>query len=117
MMSLTEMLFETRKKREKYFENYLEYAKKIKERAREILGEVKVFVFGSVLKGDYHPVLSDIDILIVSPKAPKDASEKSKIKIKILSEFELGNPFEIHLVTPEDYEDWYSRFIKEKIEI
>ena len=26
-------------------------------------------------------------------------------------------PFEFHLVTPEEYQNWYQKFIKEKIEI
>jgi predicted nucleotidyltransferase len=100
-----------------YFKNYLFYAKEIKSRAKEILGDCRVMVFGSVLKDDYHPVLSDIDVLIISSKAPADSGQKAKIKVKLLSNFETGNPFEIHIISPDDYENWHSKFIKEKREI
>jgi predicted nucleotidyltransferase len=116
-ITLTDILKERKEEKQKYFKNYLFYAKKIKDKAEEILGDCRVFVFGSILKGDYHPVLSDIDILIISSRSPANSEQKAKIKVKILSEFEMGNPFEIHIITPDDYQNWYSKFIKEKAEI
>lgn len=111
------ILKERRREREKYFQNYLDYVRLIKKKAEEILGNCRLLVFGSILKGDYHPVLSDIDILIISPNAPVDSEQKSKIKVKLLADFEMGNPFEIHIISPDDYENWYSKFIKEKTEV
>lgn len=116
-ITLTDILKERKEKREKYFKDYFFYAKEIKNKAEEILGDCRVLVFGSILKGDYHPVLSDIDILIIASKSPTDSEQKAKIKVKILADFEIGNPFEIHLTNPGDYEDWYAKFLKEKIEI
>jgi predicted nucleotidyltransferase len=38
--------------KEKYFKNYLYWGKKIKEVAKKLLGkDVKVLIFGSVVKG------------------------------------------------------------------
>jgi predicted nucleotidyltransferase len=68
-ITLTDLLIERQKREEKYFKNYLRYARKIKKEAQRLLGEVKVFVFGSILKKNEIP--QDIDILIVSPKLEK----------------------------------------------
>ena len=57
--------------------NYIYYAKKIKI-SESILGEVEVYVFGSVVNGEYT-LSSDIDILIVSKNAPFRQYEKAKI--------------------------------------
>jgi predicted nucleotidyltransferase len=99
------------KKRQKYFQNYLAYAKKIKIRAQETLTDVRILVFGSIIKGNYSPN-SDIDILIISEQAPEKSFDQTKIKHEILKEFE-DPPFEIHLVSPRQYENWYKNFIKE----
>jgi len=38
-------------------------------------------------------------------------------KVKIWKKIGFFSPFEIHLITPEEYKNWYQYFIKEKIEI
>jgi len=116
-LSFINILKERKKERQRYFSGYLYYAKLIQKKATEILGKCRVLVFGSALTGDYHPILSDIDVLIISPNAPSDCGNKSKIKMEILAQFGHGSPFEIHLVRPEEYEDWYSKFIQKSVEI
>jgi len=113
-MKLIDLLIERQKRQEKYFKNYQYWAKEIKKVAQEFLDEVKVFVFGSILRKNEIP--KDIDILIISPKL-KDPEQKTKLKVKIWQKIGLFSPFEIHLITPEQYKDWYQYFIKEKIEI
>lgn len=108
--NLYKSLANTYEGRGKYFENYLDYAKIIKDKAQSILGDVKVLVFGSVIKGNYLPN-SDIDILIISDNAPENLFEEVKIKHEILKAFE-NHPFEIHLAPPKLYENWYKNFIK-----
>ncbi|GBD34591.1 hypothetical protein HRbin35_00326 [bacterium HR35] len=44
--SLTSIRKKIVEEKRKYFENYLEYARKIKEKAIEVLGEARVLVFG-----------------------------------------------------------------------
>lgn len=107
-------LIERRHAQEKYFKNYKFYTWKIKKIVQRFLGEVKVFVFGSILRKDEVP--RDIDILIISPKL-KTPNQKSKIRVKIFEKIGFGSPFEIHLITPEEYQSWYQNFIKEKVEI
>lgn len=94
MKSEVDELIKEAKKEEKYFKNSKRYAKMIKK----------------------DEVAKDIDILIVSPKL-KNSLEKSKVKAQIWKKLKFFSPFEIHLATPEEYKNWYSHFIEEKIEI
>ena len=109
-----EFLIEEFKEKEKYFKDYLKYAKIIKNEAKKILGKVKVFVFGSILKKGEAP--QDIDILIVSPKL-KTLAQKSKFRTKLKKRIGFFAPFEFHLTTPKEYKEWYNFFIEKKIEI
>jgi predicted nucleotidyltransferase len=113
-ITLTDLLIEKVKREEKYFKKYLKYAREIKNEAEKLLGEVQVFVFGSVLRKDEIP--QDIDILIVSPKLETN-EQKTKIKLKIQKNLGFSSPFEFHLASPEEYSQWYRYFIKEKVEI
>lgn len=109
-----DLLIEEAKEEEKYFQNYLKYAKIIKKELKKLLGKVRVIVFGSILRKDEVP--QDIDILIISPKL-KTFSQKSKLRVKLWRKIGFASPFEIHLITPEEYRNWYKNFIEEKIEI
>ena len=109
-----DLLIEQRERQEKYFKNYLKYAKIIKKETQKLLKEVKVYIFGSILKKDEVP--RDIDVLIISPKL-KTTLEKGKIRLKLWQMLGSSNPFEIHLINPEEYRNWYRYFIKKKIEI
>jgi len=76
------------------------------------LGEdVKVLLFGSIVRGDWGPN-SDIDVLIISHKLLPDWEENSWIRTKIKSAISFYSPFQIHLARPEEYENWYKSFIK-----
>ncbi|MEM0480653.1 MAG: nucleotidyltransferase domain-containing protein [Candidatus Aenigmatarchaeota archaeon] len=90
----------------------------IKNVAKKILKDknVKVIVFGSVVKGSFHPILSDIGILVISKNVPY-VLERGKILAKIFEKIENQfAPFQIHLIKPSEYE-WYKRFIDKKVEI
>jgi len=115
MTNYIDLLIEAQKVRERYINNLEKYLKIIKRRAKKILGEdTKVYLFGSFLKGNFGPK-SDIDILIVSPKVPIQVGKKSEILIYLKKGFSAYHPFEIHLATPEIFENWYKNFIKEDI--
>ena len=107
-----EILKEIGEERKKFFENFKDYSLEIKNKAKQLLGEVKVLVFGSVIENSYNIVNSDIDILIISDKVPGKFEERSRIKIEIKSVLPLFNPFQIHLATKKEYENWYKNFIK-----
>ncbi len=97
--------------RKEYSENFEVYVKKIGKYFKDKLGEARVFVFGSIVDGSWDSE-SDIDVLVISPSTPPYLYQRSKLIAEI--KFELGrfNPFEIHLITPEEYKEWYSNFIK-----
>jgi predicted nucleotidyltransferase len=110
--TLVDILIERQKRKERYFKNWRFYLKKIKKEAGKILGEkTKVFIFGSFVKGNFGPE-SDIDVLIVSENLPEDFDERAKIRTKIKSKVGVFSPFQLHLVTPGEFEDWYKKFIK-----
>jgi len=112
--TLTDFLIEKTKKEEKYFRNYLDYCRIIKKEAEMILGDVGVFVFGSILKKNEIP--QDIDILIVS-KNFADYQKKSKTLVSLQKKLGSFSPFEFHFATPEEYNNWWKYFLKEKLEI
>lgn len=115
-LTLTDILIERRKKQKKYFKNYLGWAKLIKREAEKDLGKVKVLVFGSILRKDEVP--RDIDILIISPKLENLEPElRNEIRTRIKKQLGFLSPFEIHLISPQDYEEWYKNFIEEFIEV
>ena len=114
--TLTGILKKTQQRNRKYFDNYLKYGEEIKEKAQELLGSVRVLMFGSVVKGEARPT-SDIDVLIISEALPQEASQKAKIRTKIKSEIDPFSPFQLHLVTPEEFNGWYKNFIDEFKEI
>jgi len=100
--------------RKKYFENYVEIAKKIKNFLDKKKIKAKVIVFGSVVKGEQTP-LSDLDILIVSDEI--DENDYAKICVEI-KEF-LGDffaPIEFHFANYETFENWYKKFLDKWIE-
>lgn len=103
--------------RKRYFENYLEIGKKIKEIAKELLRDkkVRVLIFGSVAKGTFSP-LSDLDILIISKKVKEKKVAKLRVKIKEgLKDFSA--PIELHVVKMKTFENWYKRFLDKYVEV
>jgi len=112
---LYKILLKQAKVNQKYFENYRKYAEKIKAIASKLLKDCKVFVFGSVVEGKALPS-SDIDVLIVSKNTPKKMKERAKIVAEIFRKIGIFSPFEIHLITEEEFE-WYKRFVKKFIEV
>ncbi|MEO0232775.1 MAG: nucleotidyltransferase domain-containing protein [candidate division WOR-3 bacterium] len=112
MKTLVDIDKEIWEEKRKYFENYLEYCKKIKKISEELLGSVKVLVFGSVVKGKWTPA-SDIDVLIISENLSENWEDNRLIRTKIKSRIGLFTPFQLHLITKSQYENWFKRFIRE----
>ena len=76
--------------------------------------DCKVYVFGSILEGNYSVGLSDIDVAIVSEEFT-DRNKKFEI-LDILWDAFFESPFEFHLLTPRQWE-YYKRFVKKHIEV
>ncbi len=103
------------KEEERYRKDPLKTAKAVKEVAEKLLGEVRVYLFGSVVEGSGTPS-SDLDIMVVSERTPRSAGERSRVVAKILEEVGVDAPIEVHLLRPEE-ESWYLRFVKKRVEV
>jgi len=114
MSALLELQRKVVEKERKYFENLPAYLKTLAKLIEETLGsEARILLFGSVVRGNFIPGKSDIDILVVSPNVPRQIHERSKIVARYLKT--IGDnfaPFEIHFATPEEFKGWYQKFIK-----
>lgn len=116
MVTLTDFQIETVKRFRELRKNYVENVRRIKDLAKEIFGEklLSVYVFGSVIEGRERP-MSDVDVAIV---LSKKAGEEERVKLyrRVRETFGL-HPFEIHVITSEDWERWYKKFIEKFVEV
>ena len=87
---------------------YREMAKKIKEIVTKKYEGAKVYVFGSVIKGEFTAA-SDVDILIVCDDI--DREKASELKADILRSIGLHAPVELHIATTREFKEWYLKFI------
>lgn len=90
-----------------------EYATVIKGLAQEFFRDkfLKLYIFGSTVRGDYRP-LSDIDVAIVL-REYVDEWMRARFRCLVNKRLGMVNPFEIHIVTEDEWMRWYRRFIKE----
>jgi len=109
------LLIEDAEERKRFFEDFLRYAEKVKEVVRRRDPNARIIVFGSVVRGDVRPD-SDIDLLIITDLAEK-LDERIKLRMEIMRILGEGSPFEIHIITAEEYENWYRRFIDQTLEL
>ncbi len=113
--TLVDLQLETLEEWRKYYEKPLEYAKKIKSTVRRLDPEARVMLFGSIVKGEMRPD-SDIDVLIITRLA-SNVNTRMKLRVSITREIGENTPFEIHIVTPEEYENWYKKFLDKHVEV
>ena len=110
-----DLLIEDAEERKRFFEDFLRYAEKVKEVVRRRDPNARIIVFGSVVRGDVRPD-SDIDLLIITDLAEK-LDERIRLRMEIMRILGEGSPFEIHIITAEEYENWYRRFIDQTLEL
>ncbi|ADI32021.1 DNA polymerase beta domain protein region [Staphylothermus hellenicus DSM 12710] len=93
------------------------WSRRVAEAAEKVLGECKVYVFGSVAEGRATGG-SDVDILIVSKNTPSRARDRWELIARIEEEagLPLFHPYQIHLVNNEEAK-WYYKHIRKKIQI
>ncbi|RLI82919.1 hypothetical protein DRP07_04330 [Archaeoglobales archaeon] len=110
-VSLIDIQLEILKEFERFRKDYLKHAKEIKRISREIFGKKLegVYVFGSIVKGKSHP-MSDVDIAIILSVAANEV-ERTKLYGKVRKKFGLAHPFEVHILSVDEWE-WYRRFVK-----
>lgn len=99
-------------------EEWRNWTPKIAKAVESLLADSRVYVFGSVVRGD-HTGGSDVDILIVSNSVPERLREKARIRARIEDEARLPalHPFEIHIATPEEAKTYFRRAGEDIIQI
>jgi len=111
-MVIIDDLLKERKKRERIFKNYKDFAKLIKKLAEKYFNDVEVYVFGSVVRGDYHVMLSDIDIAIITECEDKNLIYQFKAEV----DKNFGDMFELHVMNRRIWK-FYKKFIDAFVEI
>lgn len=84
--------------------NYKDIAERVKAVIQEVDPCAEVYVFGSVVRGEFTGV-NDIDILVVTDRIER----KYEMMVRVYKSTEA--PVELHITTREGYEKWYKRFI------
>ncbi len=80
-------------------------AVRIDRAAREVLGDARTVVYGSVVRGDAVGE-SELDVVVVSDRVPSRGVERSELAEEILRRAGLswGDPVDLSLATPEEFE-------------
>lgn len=82
--------------RAEIIDKWREYVAKLAAAVKDVLPDSRVYVFGSVVKGE-ATAASDIDVLIVSNAVPKSGPERAALKVRIEGS---AAP---HLITPSSF--------------
>lgn len=82
---------------------YRETAEKVKMLAEKQLGNVEVYVFGSVIENK-ATASSDIDILIVTQN---DVQKEEAYNLKAYIHKVIEAPVELHITSKDNFEKWY----------
>ncbi|MEM0375460.1 MAG: nucleotidyltransferase domain-containing protein [Nitrososphaerota archaeon] len=112
---LIDLLLELREEKRRYYSDPLRYARKIKDVVRSLDPHALVFLFGSFVRGTMRPD-SDIDVLVVTSMAA-DVWKRVRVMVEVKRAIGDLAPFQIHVVTPEELEGWYRRFIDAMVEV
>lgn len=107
--TLIDLQIECAREREKYIRDLEGYLRRIKEVCMRFDPECRLLVFGSFVRGSMR-VDSDVDVLVIS-RCAGNATFRAMLRAAIAGEIGLVTPFEIHIITPEEYEAWYKKFI------
>jgi predicted nucleotidyltransferase len=108
-MTLIDLELEHSAVRRKYAENAWTFLSRMKQVCKKLDSSCRLMVFGSFIKGDMKPD-SDIDVLLIARLA-ENPLERGRLFRAITEEIGLDNPFEIHMVTEEEFENLYKKFI------
>ena len=114
-VTLVDLIKGTLEDWQKFFEDPLKYARLIKQVVCGFDPEARVILFGSAAKGLLKPS-SDIDVLVVTSLA-EDLHSRVKLRIKVKEALGHVTPIELHVVTPREFQEWYSRFLDVYVEV
>lgn len=114
-MNYFEILLERKKEKDDVIKNLEKYLEKIKTFVKQKYPEAKILLFGSFIKDEFKPN-SDIDVLVVLPQIDSDEN-RHHFNYEVRKQIEF-NPFiEIHIVSEQEYNSWWSKFIKNNYKV
>lgn len=93
-----------------FFRNFKEIGGEIKGLVTKHV-RARIFIFGSVVRGDYSVGLSDIDVAIVSDEF-KDREKKLKLYDLLFSKY-FDSPLQFHFLTEKQWK-FFLNFIRDK---
>ena len=64
-------------------------------------------MFGSIVKGNYR-IDGDVDVIL--PKVENEI-ERAEIVSKIYKKLGIEDPIELHIISKEEFENWYSSLL------
>lgn len=103
-------LKERYERRKKYFDNLEKFLlKEIKKIVGREVQDAEIYLYGSLIEGEYSIGLSDIDVAVVTDTF-KDREKKLSMFGTLTKTF-IDSPFEFHTLTKEQWET-YRRFVK-----
>lgn len=105
-----DMYVKAAKKRLQYLENYLDTARRVKEIVSAMFPEAFVYVFGSVVRGDFTAG-SDLDVLVVVGREVSN-DERAAVRAAVFQAMPDA-PVELHVASAREFNNWYRRFIPE----
>ncbi len=104
-----EVILEVRMERLAMLREWRRWVGRIAGEFARRLGEVEVYVFGSVAEGRWHGG-SDVDVLVVSDRVPGRLGERYRLWAEVWEALglPLNHPFEIHIADRREAE-FYKR--------
>jgi predicted nucleotidyltransferase len=90
-----------------------EFLNDVKELVKGFIPNAEVYLFGSYAEGRVV-ASSDIDILVIVDEGDRARAEEVKVRVK--REY-IDYPIEIHVITKEEFDRWYKRFVGNLIKV
>lgn len=113
--NILDVLVEHYVARKQFISSVIHYVSEIKKVCTSIDPDCRVLLFGSFVRGGFRPD-SDVDVLLITKHAVSPWFRAS-IYVNVAKTVGFEHPFQLHVVTPEEYEKWYKKFIDVYIEV
>jgi len=97
-------------RREKHIRSWYEWIHHIIEEILDEFRDAEIYIVGSIARGEIHRS-HDVDVMVVSKNVPPDKEERQrkKLELKQKKPHLRKYPVDIHLVRPEEKEEWLKK--------
>lgn len=100
-------VFKTMIERSRMIREWKTWVDKLASATKRLLPDAEVYVIGSIARGEAI-ASSDVDVLIITSKAPEKPRDIAELKTRIEEEagLPLHHPIEMHIVNPREGEEY-----------